>query len=114
MLLHAMDSMSDRERAVLVFRYGLDGGLPLKLKAIGRRLGLTGECVRQIEAGAVRKLSGRSDNSPCCSASPSVQRAPALDLSCAGRSKSQVLPAVPGGSGRDEPRRRACDEELPP
>src|SRR5262249_14484332 len=55
-LLRRMDRLDDRERAILALRYGLEGELPLTLKEIGRRLGVTREWVRKIELRAVRKL----------------------------------------------------------
>jgi RNA polymerase primary sigma factor len=51
-----LDSLSDNERAVLRLRFGLDGEGPLTLEAIGRRIGLTRERVRQIEAAGLKKL----------------------------------------------------------
>ena len=52
----AMAPLSDREREVLRLRYGL--GLPRELARdeVGRRLSLTRERVRQIEARAVAKM----------------------------------------------------------
>ncbi len=54
----ALDSLPDREREVLKLRYGLDGDPdPQSLEQIGRRLGLTRERVRQIEAQALERLA---------------------------------------------------------
>ena len=38
-------------------RYGLDGEPPLSLEAIGRRVDLTRERVRQLEADALARLA---------------------------------------------------------
>jgi RNA polymerase primary sigma factor len=55
---HAVETLPDRERAVVKLRYGLDGDRdPKSLEEIGRTLGLTRERVRQIEASALRHLS---------------------------------------------------------
>jgi DNA-directed RNA polymerase sigma subunit (sigma70/sigma32) len=54
-LRDAVDSLSQRERIVIVQRFGLDG-LPATLDAIGRTLGCTRECVRKVEVRALRKL----------------------------------------------------------
>ncbi|MDQ2826172.1 MAG: sigma-70 family RNA polymerase sigma factor [Actinomycetota bacterium] len=48
--------LGDREREVLRLRFGLDGGEVLSLGEAGRRLGLTGERVRQIQVAALAKL----------------------------------------------------------
>jgi RNA polymerase primary sigma factor len=57
-LHRALAKLPQRQRQVLELRYGLDGDAdPLSLDAIGRRLGLTRERVRQIEADALRRLS---------------------------------------------------------
>ncbi|MBN2490795.1 MAG: sigma-70 family RNA polymerase sigma factor [Planctomycetes bacterium] len=48
--------LSDRERAVLRMRYGLDGAEVLTLDQIGRRYCVSRERVRQIEIRALRKL----------------------------------------------------------
>ena len=53
----ALSSLPERERQVLVLRYGLDDSEPKTLEEIGRRLGLTRERVRQIEVEALRRLS---------------------------------------------------------
>jgi transcriptional regulator with XRE-family HTH domain len=45
---------------VLGWRYGLNGEGELTLREIAERLGLSRERVRQIEAGAIRRLRLRS------------------------------------------------------
>jgi RNA polymerase primary sigma factor len=50
-------ALSERERHVLVLRYGLDDDEPKTLEEIGRRLGLTRERIRQIEVEALRRLA---------------------------------------------------------
>lgn len=55
-LLRRLDRLDARERAILALRFGLEGELPLTLKEVGRRLGVTREWVRKIEIRAVRKL----------------------------------------------------------
>jgi RNA polymerase primary sigma factor len=52
----AVGRLPDREREVIRLRYGL-GGNPVSLAGIGRRLGLSRERARQIEADALRRLS---------------------------------------------------------
>jgi RNA polymerase primary sigma factor len=55
-LRRRLQRLDERERAVLTLRFGLDGEVPLTLKEVGRRLGVTREWVRKIELRAVRKL----------------------------------------------------------
>jgi RNA polymerase primary sigma factor len=43
-------------RSIIALRYGLEGGEPMTLKEIGRRLGYTREWVRKIEARALEAL----------------------------------------------------------
>ena len=66
-LAAALQALGDREREVLVLRYGLADYEPKTLEEIGRRLGLTRERVRQIEVEALtpardatRDRSGRA------------------------------------------------------
>jgi RNA polymerase primary sigma factor len=56
-LAAALGALPDRDRAVLILRYGLDDAEPKTLEEIGRRLGLTRERVRQIELESLRHLS---------------------------------------------------------
>jgi RNA polymerase primary sigma factor len=57
-LRKALGELPEREQTVLKLRYGLDGHeVPLSLEAIGKRLGITRERVRQIEADALETLS---------------------------------------------------------
>ncbi len=48
--------LTPREREVIRLRFGLDGGRPRTLAEVGRALAVTRERIRQIEAGALRKL----------------------------------------------------------
>jgi hypothetical protein len=56
-----MERLDDRERAILALRFGLEGELPMTLKEVGRRLGVTREWVRKIELRAVRKLDDNAE-----------------------------------------------------
>jgi RNA polymerase primary sigma factor len=56
-LKQALAALSDRERQVVVLRYGLADAEPKTLEEIGRRLGLTRERVRQIELDSLKRLA---------------------------------------------------------
>lgn len=60
----AVDGMRERERLVLINRYGLFGQPALTYKEIGDLLGVTRERIRQIEARAIRKLRHPSRSFP--------------------------------------------------
>ncbi|MFL5978937.1 MAG: sigma-70 family RNA polymerase sigma factor [Gaiellaceae bacterium] len=53
----ALSALGDRERQVIILRYGLGDHEPKTLEEIGRRLGLTRERVRQIELDSLRRLA---------------------------------------------------------
>ena len=53
----ALALLSERERTILELRFGLKDEQSYSLQAVGRRLGVTGERIRQIEARALRKLN---------------------------------------------------------
>lgn len=51
-----LDQLSERERKVLVMRFGLEDGINRTLEDVGKEFNVTRERVRQIEAKALRKL----------------------------------------------------------
>lgn len=51
-----LSTLNDRERKVLVLRFGLEDGRPRTLEEVGREFQVTRERIRQIEAKALRKL----------------------------------------------------------
>ena len=55
-LVSALDDLAESERMVLRRRFGLAGDEPETLEAVGDRIGLTRERVRQIERAGLRKL----------------------------------------------------------
>jgi RNA polymerase primary sigma factor len=56
-LAQALAALADRERQVIILRYGLADAEPKTLEEIGRRLALTRERVRQIETEALKRLA---------------------------------------------------------
>ena len=55
-LIEVMDSLSDREKKVLIMRYGLDDGKERTLEEVGKEFHVTRERIRQIEAKALWKI----------------------------------------------------------
>jgi RNA polymerase primary sigma factor len=55
-LITVLDDLAANERTVLRRRFGLEDAPPETLEAIGQRLGLSRERIRQIEAAGLRKL----------------------------------------------------------
>lgn len=56
-----LDRLPERERYVVRHRYGLDGLPPQTLDEVGRRMALTKERVRQLEAQGVERLRALMD-----------------------------------------------------
>jgi RNA polymerase primary sigma factor len=74
-LLRRLERLDDRERTIVALRFGLEGELPMTLKEVGKRLGVTREWVRKIEIQAVRKLDDDHD-APTAEPAPTRARGP--------------------------------------
>ncbi|MEI8349453.1 MAG: RNA polymerase sigma factor RpoD [Candidatus Omnitrophota bacterium] len=55
-LQQAMESLTERERKILVLRFGIEDGTPKTLEEVGTIFKVTRERIRQIEAKALKKL----------------------------------------------------------
>ncbi len=55
----ALNGLSDREREVIILRFGLLGDAPLTLAEIGQKMNVTRERVRQIEAKSLKKIRAK-------------------------------------------------------
>jgi RNA polymerase primary sigma factor len=55
-LEQALDALPDREREVLVLRFGLDSGTPRTLAEVGSVMGFSRERARQVERDALAAL----------------------------------------------------------
>ena len=60
-LMKALDQLSDREKQIIIYRYGLDNEKPKTLEEIGTIYSLSRERIRQIENQALGKLKQYSE-----------------------------------------------------
>lgn len=59
-----LSTLPERERAVIVARYGLGDDAPMTQRALAARLGLSHQRVQQIEAKALRTLARLRERDP--------------------------------------------------
>ncbi len=59
-LMEVLNELSEREKKVLILRFGLEDGVPKTLEEVGKKFDVTRERIRQIEAKALRKLRAPS------------------------------------------------------
>lgn len=59
-VMTVLESLSEKERTVLVLRFGLECGEPRSLEEIGKMFSVTREYIRQLEARALRKMRAPS------------------------------------------------------
>lgn len=55
-LREVLETLSEREKKVLILRFGLGDGRPRTLEEVGKEFSVTRERIRQIESKALRKL----------------------------------------------------------
>ncbi len=55
-LVDALETLSPREKAIVRYRFGLDGGVEKTLEEVGRHFRISRERVRQIQNAALAKL----------------------------------------------------------
>ena len=61
-LMQALDQLTEREKQIIIYRYGLDNEKPKTLEQIGAIYDLSRERIRQIENQALGKLKDYSDS----------------------------------------------------
>ena len=54
-----IEQLSEQEKRVVVFRYGLFGNRACTLEEIGNKFGVTRQRIMQVQAGALRKMRAR-------------------------------------------------------
>ena len=62
-LRKVLDGLAERERKVIILRFGLEDGHPRTLEEVGREFGVTRERIRQIESKTLAKLRHPSRSS---------------------------------------------------
>ena len=55
-MLRVLQTLTERERIILLLRFGMSGEQPMTLEEVGQRFGLTRERIRQLEGKALAKL----------------------------------------------------------
>jgi hypothetical protein len=55
-MIELLDTLNDREKKVLIARFGIEDGRIRTLEEVGRAFGVTRERIREIEAKAIRRL----------------------------------------------------------
>ncbi len=58
---HIFEDLTDRERKIIVMRFGLEDGVAHTLEEVGQEFNVTRERIRQIEAKAIEKIRAHKD-----------------------------------------------------
>src|SRR5258708_40209427 len=53
-----LEVLDDRERKIILLRFGLDGGKPKTLEDVGKKFGVTRERIRQLQNVALVQMRG--------------------------------------------------------
>ena len=61
-LRNAVNSLKEKEKSVIIKRFGLDGKAPMSLSEIGAEMGYSKERIRQIEVQGLSLLKNRFEH----------------------------------------------------
>lgn len=53
---HLLNSLDEREKKIITYRFGINGEQPKTLEQLGQLMGFSKERIRQLEDGAIKKL----------------------------------------------------------
>lgn len=87
----SLDDLQERDRQIIVLRYGLDDNAPKTLGEVADMLGLSRERVRQIEERAIRTLRRAAQKAGLLEFLPEDYRTTKLHTAMRGRPKTNIL-----------------------
>lgn len=87
----SLDDLQERDRQIIVLRYGLDDNDPKTLGEVAEMLGLSRERVRQIEERAIRTLRRAAQKAGLLELTPEDYRTTKLHAAMRTRVKTNIL-----------------------
>ena len=90
-LKQSLDDLQDRDRQVVIMRYGLDDNTPKTLGEVAEELGLSRERVRQIEERAIRTLRHAAQKAGILEMNEENFRTTKLHAAMRPRTKTNIL-----------------------
>ena len=58
---HLLDTLSDREKQIITYRFGINGEQPKTLEQLGSIMGYSKERIRQLEDAALSKIREKEE-----------------------------------------------------
>lgn len=90
-LKQSLDDLQDRDRQIIILRYGLDDNVPKTLGEVAEELGLSRERVRQIEERAIRTLRQAAQKAGVLEIKEDTFRTTKLHTAMRPRVKTNIL-----------------------